>query len=228
MKLSSLLADLRRQLDDERGPYLWPTATLVGYLNESVDEGAIRSRQLVESEDPAVSELLMQPGQARYTLHEKVIFVRRAALDAEPGCPLRRVTTATMDRCERSWRSDQPGYPRFLINDQQGAGRRVILSPPPANVGVLRLTVVRYALDSEALSETDLDGQPALDPADHRFLIHWAAYRALANREVDLEAPADAAAQLGLFEAHFGSRPTRATIQQLATDPLEGTAPVWF
>lgn len=228
MKLSALLAALRRELDDELGPYLWPTAALVGFLNEAVDEGAIRSRQLVESEDAAVSELQLVPGQARYDLHDKVIFIRRAALDAEPGYPLRRVSTAAMDRCGRAWRADQPGFPRYLINDQQGPGRRIVLSPPPAEAGVLRLTVVRYALESEQLSEANLDGEPALDPADHRFLLHWAAYRALNAREVDLEASADAATQLALFERHFGTRPTRAQIQALAIDPLEGTQAVWF
>lgn len=227
MKLAELLEDLRDQVDDEIAPYLWTDAKLVRYLNEAVDEAAVRARLLVESLEPSVCRVLLQPGVQQYPLHEKIILIRRGVLESELDRPLIRTNTALLDRHRYTWRTDR-GAPRFLVNDQQGAGKRLLVTPVPTQADTLHLTVVRYALESEQLTASDLNGVPVLDPSYHAKLIHWAAYRALNQRDVDLQAKADAADELALFEREFGSKPDAQSLQQLAIDPITGTEPVWF
>lgn len=227
MELADLLLDIRDELDDEAVPPLWSDEKLVRYLNEALDEAAVRARLLVESVDPEICSIALVPGQASYPLHGAIILIRRAALASRPSECLLRTTTAALDDNCSNWRT-QPGRPEFVVVDQQGSGKTLLVSPVPTVADTLQLTVLRYPTEAERFEPGDTDSEPPFDAAHHRKLVHWACFRALNKRDVEQQSTADADRHLQLFEAHFGPKPSARQLQQLAIDPIVGSAPNWF
>ncbi|WP_243350887.1 DUF6682 family protein [Stenotrophomonas acidaminiphila] len=221
--LRQLIDDCREELDDAVAPYLWGDELLIRYLNEAVEEACIRARLLVESRNPDVCRIALQAGQADYALHPSVYVIRRAALEDRPGEPLCRTSSAVLDGCREQWRTEQ-GRPSYVIRDRQT--REVSLSPVPAEVGALLMTVWRVPTAAEVM-ESD-DDEPVIDAIHHRKLVHWACHRAFNKKDSERYSPQDADRQLTLFIDYFGDRPTARALQQLATDPVSGTSPVWF
>lgn len=222
MELRELLDTCREETDDELEPYLCSDKRFVKYLNEAMREAAVRARLLVESTLPAVCAITMVPGQASYVLDASVLIIRRAVLRTEPGDPLCRTTTAVLDCTSHDWRT-RPGTPRFLAVDQQGAGRKLTLSPVPDKVDTLDLTVVRLPVDAELFEEDDETAEPPFEQRHHEKLVHWAVFRAMSARDVEQGSTNNADRHLQLFEQHFGPMPTAAALQQLSTDRVSGT-----
>lgn len=227
MDQAELLVATREEIDDEIEPYLWADSTLLRHLREAAREAAIRARLLVESERADLCHIAMVPGQAQYTLNPALILIRRAVLQSDLSTPLCRTTAAGLDGICSTWRT-QAGRPEYLVVNQQGAGKTLIVSPIPTQAEILYLTVWRLPTPDEEFTEGDDTVEPPFEEQHHGKLIHWAAFRALTKRDAEQEAKADAADQIALFEAHFGPRPTARQLQQLAIDRTVGTEAVWF
>lgn len=226
MELSAILEACREELDDSIEPFLWSDELLVRYLNEAIRQACVRARLLVESTLPMCA-IAVVAGQERYNLDPSVIVVRRAALRSRPSDPLFRTNTAALDRFRCSWRNEQ-GRPEFVVMDQQGAGRQLLLTPKPTEADTLDLVVLRYVTEDEVLSADDPTGEPAIPPEHHEALVHWVCQRALRVSDAEARDLRRADDQLGMFEAHFGPAPTAAQLQELAIDRLTGTEPHWF
>lgn len=221
--LRQLIDDCREELDDEVAPYLYDDAALIRHLNDGVLEACLRARLLVETSRADICQIALEPGRAAYTLHSSIFVIRRVELDGQDGSPLARVTSATLDRRCRRWRSEK-GVPRYLVRDMQS--RQVLVSPVPEEPTVLRLTVWRGPAADEML-END-DDEPVIDVVHHAKLIHWACHRAFLRKDSERYDPASSASQLELFEQYFGTRPTARSLQNLAIDQVSGTEEVWF
>lgn len=226
MQQGELLQRCREELDDIAEPHLFSDEVLVRHLNEAVRQACVRARLLVESMLPLCAITLV-PAQASYDLDPAVIVVRRAALRTRPSEPLLRTNTAALDRFRCNWRAEQ-GRPEFLVADQQGAGRRIVLSPVPTEEDILDLVVLRYPTENETLLPDDNDAEPPIPLEHHDALVHWVCHRALRTQDQETSALRRADDHLAMFEAHFGPLPTAAQLQELAIDRLTGTEPHWF
>ncbi len=221
--LSQLIEECREELDDDVAPYLWSDAVLTRHLNEAVEEACIRARLLVESGRPDICHINLEPGRADYPLHPTVYVVRRAVLASNLSDPLCRTTSAALDGQHHHWRTEA-GRPEYLVCDRQA--REVSVSPVPAEVDVLQLTLWRVPEAAEVME--DSEDEPVIDAIHHRKLVHWACWRALNKRDSEQRSTADADRHLALFESYFGERPTARALQQLSIDPATGTQPMWF
>lgn len=227
MELRELLDTYREETDDEVEPYLVSDKRAIRYFNEAMREGAVRARLLVESELPDVCTIALVPGQAIYPLNAAVVIIRRAALRSEPSEPLERTTTAAMDGNRSDWRT-RAGTPRYVIVDQQGSGKKLILSPVPDVADTLDLTVVREPVESELFEEGDDTAEPPFDARHHEKLVHWACFRGLNGRDIEAGSTKDADRHYELFEQHFGPKPSARALQQLSIDRSTGTEPQFF
>lgn len=221
--LGELIADCRDELDDEVEPYLVSDEKLTKYLNEAVEEACVRSRALVESNNAAVCDVVLVPGQAEYNLHPAVVVVRRAILDGDPDGPLCRTTSAALDSRRSDWRDDH-GKPEYLVRDHNA--RTILLSPVPEVAGTLKLTVWRTPTEDELLE--DESDEPVIDQNYHAHLFRWACFRVLNKREVEQNSTSDADRNLQMFEQAYGPRPSARELQQLSIDRLTGVAAAYF
>lgn len=226
--LEQLLADAREELDDAifgaEGDELWSTARLTKLYNEAVFEANRRMRCLVDDTTEEVCRIPLVAGQGEYDLHHSVIVVRRAVLASARSDALLRTTVDTMDRhCSRDWRNHS-GTPAYLVRPR--VKNKIIVSPVPTAADVLELTVWRDPLDDETL--VGLQDTPPLDSAHHGKLVHWVCFRAFNKHDAETEVPAAARFHYEMFESYYGTRPTARELQQLGTDPVSGTEPVWF
>lgn len=222
--LQQLLRDLRDDLDDDVAPYHYSDKKLTRWLNQAVEEAAVRGRMLLESNRADICKIALQAGTADYALHPCAWIIRRAVLDGDLSDPLYRTTTHDMDRRGgRSWRT-QTGTPQCLIRDQQAG--RILLFPIPDRDSILHLTVIRTPDESEQLEQ--LDDEPVIDPIHHRGLINWALWRAYSVKDSEQLDPSAAQANLALFEQAFGRRPSADQIRHLAIDAGPGVVEHWF
>lgn len=223
LTLERLIEDCREELDDAVEPYLWSDKLLTRYLNEAVAEAAIRTRCIVETGQPLISQIEVKAGQASYTLHPSVVVVRQALLASEPREPLVRTESQALDGHRCDWRTET-GTPRYFLRDQMS--RLVRLVPAPIKDDTLVLTLWRTPADVEEM-EDPLD-EPAIDSNYHGHLIRWACFRALNKRDVEQQSTNDADRNLAMFEQFYGARPTMRQLQALQIDPVTGNAAVWF
>lgn len=223
-----LLADAREELDDQifgvPGDELWTDLRLTKLYNEAVFEANRRMRCLVDDTTEQVCRIPLVAGQGEYDLHHSVIVVRRAVLASARSDALVRTTVDTMDlHCGRDWRN-HAGTPAYLVRPR--VKNKIIVSPVPNVDDVLELTVWRDPLETEEI--VGPQDPPPLDPAHHGKLVHWVVFRALNKHDAETEVPAAARFHYEMFESYFGTRPTARELQQLGTDPVSGTSPVWF
>lgn len=222
--LRQLLRDLRDDLDDDVARYHYSDKKLTRWLNQAVEEAAVRGRMLLESARADICQIALQAGVAEYALHPCAWVIRRAVLDGDLSDPLYRTTTHDMDiRGGRSWRT-QTGMPQFLIRDQQAG--RILLSPIPEQDSILHLTVIRTPDESELLEQPD--DEPVIDPIHHQRLVHWALWRAYSVKDSEKLDPNAAQTNLALFEQAFGARPSAGQIRHLAIDAGPGVVAHWF
>jgi len=209
------MAGYRDRADDTAQPYGADDRTVTGWLNEAVDEAAIRAKLLFDSSSPICS-LPIRANQAVYQLASAIDTVSDAWLEST-GAQLVGTDQSAMDRLQPppgwvvspdnwptiNWRK-WTGRPRWFIQDD----RRLQLVPVPTAADTLHLSVYRIAMSSERLRAENKSGEPVIAGKWHERLIDWALYRAYSRRDEDQSDPNLAATHFGLFEASFGSRPS--------------------
>lgn len=165
MTLQDLIADFRVRADDQVEPHFWSDEWLTVKANEAVQEAAIRSNLLHESDDPAVCEIAVVAGTSTYGLHPALYEIDHLSIESGGRrYPVKLVSAEALDDILHDWRQ-QEGMPTHAIQDDQ----RLRLVPRPTEIGTLRLE--GYRLPMEPMEEDD--DEPGIHKAHHRMLVEW-------------------------------------------------------
>lgn len=201
MKLSELIALYRSDADDGVAPYLANDADLTIWLNEAVEEAAVRARLIFEDSDNSICVIPVTAGRKAYYLDELVCFVTKAWFT--PTGSTETVELTLTDRFEQ---------------DRVHPGRRGLTQPPtelivddttvtlgciPEAAGSLRIDV--YRLPNCPMKE--LTDAPEIAPVHHRHLVPWATHRAYSRPDSELQDLERAKVEIKRFETMFGLRP---------------------
>lgn len=228
MNRAELRRRVRIKLDDRIVPPLWCDDEINDALNEAVKEANLRARFLVDSTTPEVTVIAIQPGMARYQLHESIIVARRVEFaPANPNTqpfPMRRRSFDELDRRFPTWRSSTGTVPHTVVQDMDE--RALVLHPSPTAEGTLRLTVWRHPLERE-LMDSDNE-EPRIPLAHHEQLAYWACFALYGNNEAEERDEARLQLFLTLFEGEFGKRPDAAMLRRLAVDHEPESQSYWY
>jgi hypothetical protein len=194
MILGDLLGALRRKLDDEVEPYLWPDEELVEYLNDSVEKLCQETLCMVDSTTEDLCRIGVREGVKSYALDARILGIKRAALEGGFGV-LTGVTMEYLDACYGSNWEDMEGSPVHYVTDSDSG--RLRLFPVPANDDTLRLTVYRLPLSELSASKTD--EAPEVGRRYHRRLIDGVLARAYEKTDAETYDPDRAEKHLELW-----------------------------
>jgi hypothetical protein len=201
VKLGDLRDQFRSQVDDLSTPYDFSDTEVDDWLNQAVEEAAMRADLLLEVDDARVCEIAVTAGTATYSLHEKITRVTYATFT--PAGETTPIKLELIDRDELTrrrpaWRTDED-VPSFLLVEA-GKAR---LAPKPTGDGTLNLEVYRLPMRSMV---NDVD-KPEIQEKHHRFLADWAEFRAYSKPDGETQDLGRAAAAAARFEHQFGPRP---------------------
>lgn len=201
MTLAELISQFRTDSDDVEAGGLSSDADITIWLNEAVEEAAIRASLIHEADNPAVCEISIDAGTSIYQLHDAVIDITRA--DFIPTGSTERVNLTLTDRVEQdrkrpNWRTTTD-VPHELIQTDTGVRMGCI----PSVSGLLVMECNRLPLAPMA-SDSDT---PEIGRVHHRHLVHWALHRCYMRPDAEVHDPGRAAVALGEFERYFGLRP---------------------
>ena len=205
MTLLELRTLARQRLDDQTAPYLWSDAELNSYINQSVDEAAIRSRSLLDSTTSACCSIAVVAGKSVYQVHSSVFQIKRV-FDVVSRVALPETSFELLDDTVADWQgmTGQPVSYVYDMNhygDDECKGRSITLYPIPTASTTLKLTVYRTQL--ETLSDSD---SPELPTFQHADLIWWACYLAYIKQDADANNSAKSTDFERKFAESFGQK----------------------
>lgn len=202
MKLQELILQFRRETDDLKDPVSWESGEIVAYLNEAEQEACMRARLLYDDYTTAVTDTAVSAGKNRYVRDPRLFEITAAWLhDAADTrrSPLKVLTRDLLDKTRYNWRIER-GIPEFLVVDDTA----LTLSHVFHEDYVLRLEGWRLPMEDLALDKPL--ASPEIAAQHHRFLVHWAKYRAYQKPDTETLNPGAAQASLDAFEGYFGYR----------------------
>ncbi|GER16682.1 phage adaptor protein [Variovorax boronicumulans] len=208
MNLEDLTNSFRVDSDDESravsggdGDLLWPAEDVTRWLNEGVDEAALRKRLLFEDVLPAMCRIDVLVGQSAYPLHPALIDITAAFVTRPDGgrpCQIFPTDRIELDRVRHGWRFERCEFKDFIQED-----KRIVLPGIVDEPRTLRLEGYRLPLNP-LVGDSD---EPEIANTHHRFLVHWALHRAYGKQDADTFDPKRSALELTKFEDYFGPRP---------------------
>lgn len=205
MTVPELIIALRELLDDEQQPYLWKTSAIVRYLNDAERQVCRRAYLLIDRNTSAVCNITLSASVASYTMHSKVLRIRRAIVGSNP-VPLTVYTKEHVDDTINvnvvDWASVTAGVPEIIIHE---ANDELIFYPPPQSADVAYMEVARLPLND--LTD-DNSSSPEIPVLYHEDLILWGAYRAYMKNDSDTVNLALAKEYEGQFDRKFGPLPS--------------------
>lgn len=217
MTLEQLIARFRLDADDRvANPYLSEDQDVAAWLTEAQAEAAIRGRLLMEASNPAVCEIVVDPGVSTYDLHPalyELTHLRFKPTGAFLAQPVRLKTREELDRIDSHWRDRADGVVEWAIQDDS----RLTLVAKPSAGGVLLLEGYRVPL--RPLQEPD--DKPEIHQAHHLHLVHWALYRHFMRPDAEFYDPKRAMAAEAEFTAYFGARPDADLRRSTRTDETQ-------
>lgn len=223
MNLAALRAQFRSEADDSVSPYLFADAELNDWLNQAVEEAAIRADLLLEVDDAAVCTIDVTAATSAYPLHAKITRVTYASFladgeDATDATELTLTDRIKLDRIRPCWRteSDRPIY----LLTENGTARLV---PKPDANGTLTLEAYRLPMTAMA----DDSDSPEIREQHHRYLVDWALFRAYSKPDTETQDLPRAQAAQTRFEDHFGARPDADMKQSDERQPHANAAFYW-
>lgn len=201
MTLADLMGRHRALSGDSVAPFFVDDDLLTGFLNEAVEEAAIRGRLIHESTDPDMCEVAVLADQASYPLHASLYEIDHAAFRVDalsPRVTLYQASQEWLDANVRDWRG-ATGAPQYLI--QGDASVRLV--PRPDADGTLLLEGYRIP---KAPMEDPAD-VPEISAIHHKHLVEWSLFSHFSIQDSELYDPARAAIAEAAFTRYFGPRP---------------------
>jgi len=216
-----LVALLRNSyLDDVKLPYLWEDPELLWFLNEAEDEACRRANLIIDDStsndsgtagtastagQQSLCVLTVRAYQAKYTLSEKILQIKRCQLSTMTAPLDGPVSYSELDEIMPCWMGTagtilSNSYPCKFLNEP--CNTITFVGAPSTNdtayLVVSRLPLVKFTLDSS----------PEIGLKYHRQLCDWAAHLAFRKPDSDtlnLPLSKDYEAE---FERNFGPLPT--------------------
>lgn len=224
MTLEDLIAAFRpesgdkvRDIHGRTDDLLWSDCMLARWFTEAQEEAAIRKRLLPDSMNVrVVPDKSAYPFTAFFEITRADLF-RVTDLTTDPvtlerrGCELEIVSRERMDEIDPDWRLERD-TPAQLVQEDT----RILLPAIVSGDYVLKLEGLRLPL--KAFSEENLGAKPEIAPVHHRFLVHWALFRAYGIQDADTFDAERSARELALFESYFGKRPDADLRKDLRQD----------
>lgn len=204
MNLEQLRSLTRTRLDDWKTDRLWTDTELNEYLNQSVNEAAIRARNIVDSSSNCTL-IDVTANTASYGMNSAIFFVDRV-FDVTQGVYLQKTGVDELDRCYGQWES-VTGTPTHYIEDVNHYGtdcaknRSIRLYPIPSANTQLRLTVYRTPL--KEMGDND---EPEIPGFLHADLIWWAMHLAYMKQDADTYNSDKALECEAHFDKSFGDK----------------------
>lgn len=203
MTLNDLIILFGIETRDTVEPYLFPVDERMMWLDEAVEEACLRKNLLFDDSTAAICTIDVTTPTYSYDLHEAINHITEAHLIVGTEYfYLNLVSRDELDQIRPGWREDSVDEPKYLVVDENS----VRLVPPPANDGTLQLEVYRVPVESEYMSVSS-GKVPVIAATHHKWLVHWAVFKALGRPDADYYHPEGAQKALNAFENYFGRRP---------------------
>lgn len=208
MTIDDLVLEARTDILDDTvsAKYLWSNLQLTRYANEAVLEACSRA--------PLINRVLTKAitaATAEYVIDSFIKQIYVAKLDLQTT-PLIQATDATLSiGIGSSWRTST-GTPTHYIR----TGHKIRLYPVPIVDDTLVMT-------TSNIPDDDFSFEDDIDPAYHKGLLYYIAYKAYMLNDADAYNPVKAADFLKMFDVIFGVKHT-AKYNSVAYDsPMYGT-----
>jgi hypothetical protein len=200
MKLPELQAEFYRQADDRSVPPFFKGDVVTAWLNEAVEEAAIRSRLLFERTDATLCEYDIQESEIDITIDDRMVDLTKAILvDAgDEEFNLDILDREELERLYPNWRTTTEQPRAIAYHDN-----RLQLNCKPDTNYTLRIEGYRLPLKAMK-SEND---KPEIHSQHHRRLVDWALFRAFQIPDTETFNPEKSAEAESRFNAYFGTRP---------------------
>ena len=209
MNLGTIRDKFRTRVDDRAEPFLWTDDEANGFINEAVNEVALRTHCFRDETTPSLCVVPIVVGQVRYPLDPRVLEVLHARIDSHRW-DVKRSTTGYF----RGYRS--PGMPHEYAVELEGTRRVLVLDRPPQ--ATLPLTQLNLVVYRTALNEMVDDGDECELTNEWCVpLLHGAAMFAWDTPNSDVNPASISKLRDGAearFTAYFGPRPSAATIRK--------------
>lgn len=203
MTLAELIAQFRVDTDDLQAEYLSSDANITAWLNEAVDEAAIRARLIHDVTTPSVCSIAVTAGTSTYPLHESIIEITRAVftpVSSNIESYLYLTDRVEQDRVHTGWRTLVDTPHQAIQTDTT-----LQLGCIPSDSGVIALECYRLPLVPMVTSA--MSGTPEIGRIHHRHLIQWALHRCYSRPDAEVNDPGRAAKAEMEFTRVFGLRP---------------------
>jgi hypothetical protein len=200
---AELVAALRNMLDDENSPYKWQDSAFVRWLNEGEEQACRRGYALLDANTASICAFSVSVSVASYTLHSKVLQVRRLTVDSTT-VPLVQRTRGELDEEDLGWVS-LTGLPDRFVHE---VNNELTLVGIPQSITMARMHVARLPLSTFSTGSGE---KPEIDAIHHHSLMDWAMKRAYERRDADTQDMKMAQFYESRFTVAFGILPTART-----------------
>lgn len=222
MTLEELIAQFRVDSDDLKETYLSSDLIVTAWLNEAVEEAAIRARLIHDTTTAAVCSIAVTAGVNSYALHSAIIDITRAAFT--PTGATEEVELELTDRIEQDrqylgWRT-RTDVPRQAIQNDTA----LQLGCLPSTDGTIALECYRLPL---LPIEDRSSEEPEIGRIHHRHLVQWALHRCYSRPDAEVFNPGKAATALAEFTRVFGIRPDAAYRRDSQSNRPQHNKAVW-
>lgn len=177
MNLLQLRDLTRNRLDDKTEPYLWSDEDLNSYINQAINEAAIRSKCIIDSTTNDCCKIEVLSNVSNYALNPAIFQIKRV-FDETNIKTLVKESFERMDDLNEKWQQ-LTGMPSHYLCDLDS--NIITLYPIPTENLVLRLTVARTPLN-ELINDNDITEIPVFYHAD---LAWWCMYLAYSEQDAD-------------------------------------------
>jgi len=201
MNLSQLIARFRTDANDKAQPYFWGDDEITAWLNDAVEEAAIRGRLIHESSNASMCRIAVLANQSVYKLHPSMYELDSLMFQVTGDSCIKPVCLVSQDYLNEfmpDWRQCT-GDPEYAIQSDKG----LRLTPTPSRDGVLMIE--GYRLPKQQM-EAD-DDTPEINAAHHRHLIHWALHKGFSIPDTESFDPNRSNTAEAAFTQYFGIRP---------------------
>lgn len=207
MNIAGLVSEARSDLlDDAVAPYLWSDVQLTRFVNEAVQEACLRAPLLER-----VKTLAITSDQADYKLDSSTRQILFAKLNLGSGSLIQTTESELSLNRGSNWRINT-GTPTHYLR----AGSKLRLYPIPTANDTL-------VISASHIPDDDFEFEDDIDPAYHKPLLYYIAYKAYLLNDQDAHNPIKAADYLKQFEAIFGIRHTAKYDAVALSTPMYGS-----
>lgn len=219
MNLQALISRFRTDANDKAAPYFWSDEEVTAWLNDAVNEAAIRGRLIHESSDPSICLIVVTPGQSTYQLHPSIYELDYLSIELDGEFkPLCLISQEDLSNILPDWRTAQ-GDPEYAIQSDTG----LRLAPKPIRAATIYLEGYRKPKADMAL----ITDTPEINESHHVHLVHWALHRAFSIPDSESFDPNRSGMSEMEFTRYFGHRPDSDMRRMTREDYQHHIKPFW-